>query len=528
MFFENSSSASTSSGNRQASSRYNFESPLNHRNVSFIETYSCEVCCKQYAYKNSLDLHLKYNPFCQQIESILFVPTQESEKPDSVQGLSNFQKIDQISLPHNLRSLDDELQNEQIFSEDSLDSEGTWPQPLVIIIDEDDEKLDFSKTFRPTSIHALPNVINTQISSSSASPEHSKNLPNLRSSEPLPLDGFSSEKCSRDNDVQSSSLHATDNQPSSLPTTTLNLQHADILNNSNCQKNESSFYEEPVKESEQPIVIAENDASDSMQSAKSPNFKMVPSSMQVDNEHCNSSSSKSSTNSKHSQTKATASIHSKSPSKIISSENVPTTSNNAMVTNTNSKPFKCPECKKDFNRKKGLYKHLEVHRKIIRTCQACGKVFNSSSGLHKHKSKNSECKYFLASSLHVRQEQNKPLNGTTPKPPLTGLHLTSGASNATLSNRDLQGPESIANLDMASTSMAKNADSQSFKCPMCPSRFNDQSRLKHHMHVHTTIKPFSCDVCGQKYTNKKSLYVHKKKHAKASPPNDLQTSVSAS
>lgn len=504
MSFENYLFMTASSGKMHASSRHNFDDHVSHRIVSLPEAYCCEVCGKQYVYKASLDMHLEYNPFCQQMEPTLVVPMQESENfiigengssdimdtSDSVQELTNSQNIDPTSLKttHNLLSLDDNPHLSQNEQEESRHSQDAWPQPLVIVLDEDDEKLD-------SAVHALPNVKDTQISSSPASPEHSNNG---RSPKPLTLNGFSTENHIRDNHNQSTP--EGDDQQSSLPTTALSTQQADHFNKSHCQKSGPGSCEEPSAESgEQPIAIDESDATDSTQNTKSPKLEKEPLLTGGDNEQSHHSLPKSPTNSKLGQIKATKPIRSKSPLKNIS----------------NSQPIKCPECKKEFNRKKGLYKHLEIHRRKVRTCEACGKVFNSSSGYQKHRSKNIACKNFVKSSLHVPQEQDKkPLNETSEKPSLTVLPLSSGVSKAkdAVSNGDLQIPESPANPDTASTSATENANPQFFKCPMCPGVFNDQSRLKHHMHVHATTKPFPCDVCGQRYANKKSLSVHKKKH----------------
>lgn len=50
------------------------------------------------------------------------------------------------------------------------------------------------------------------------------------------------------------------------------------------------------------------------------------------------------------------------------------------------------------------------------------------------------------------------------------------------------------------------------KCPVCAKSYVRSSRLRDHMHSHSTIKPFECEVCKKSYSRKNDLKVHMISH----------------
>ena len=244
--------------------------------------------------------------------------------------------------------------------------------------------------------------------------------------------------------------------------------------------------------------------------------------------------------------------------------------NEHIITSTTSdgncvKFYKCPECKKIFQKSHYLKMHMPSHSSLMTCCNVCGKTFANRKSLKFHKKKMhsepvpqgqpenrpsepavsiqevkeedgndadasdygaplimtfkcSKCpKVFLSKGFLVEHESTHvydkpfPCEGCGKKYVIwesLKFHVTMNPQ----CQREAQTQPSSAfqqNTDTTTTVMPNETDDgRTFKCPYCERSFQSFGSMKQHTHVHDSVKRFSCNICGSGYVNKSSLIRH--------------------
>ncbi|XP_044837586.1 zinc finger protein 684-like isoform X3 [Mauremys mutica] len=170
---------------------------------------------------------------------------------------------------------------------------------------------------------------------------------------------------------------------------------------------------------------------------------------------------------------------------------------------TKKKQHECVECRKKFNHKSNLTRHLKLHTgEKPFMCSDCGKTFTRRSHLISHQTTHlgqkpypcCECGDRFTRCSNLISHQRIHLGERPYKCPDCGKSFSS-KSNRTVHQRIHTGVKP-------------------YKCADCGESFIQSSHLVVHQRTHTGERPYTCPDCGKSYKAKVALISHQKVHGR--------------
>ncbi|XP_062847076.1 zinc finger protein 1035 [Trichomycterus rosablanca] len=225
--------------------------------------------------------------------------------------------------------------------------------------------------------------------------------------------------------------------------------------------------------------------------------------------------------------------------------------------------IKCPICKKSFNLRAKMKRHLKSHKDVKPLkCHKCKKLFKYSWNLNRHKR---EClqnyqqiyptltklpgkyscpicsrvfKYTYNVTRHLRQQclkeyahLGKGRVGKRYKCPLCNETFSAAGNrlrhfrNTCLQKNSLwellnqakkgkEEAEESKEKQVSPVSSQKCSNMSSLTCKFCGKCFTSSSALKKHLQWHKGNRPFQCLTCGKAFKKRKHLVAHKNVHGR--------------
>ncbi|XP_015435743.1 PREDICTED: LOW QUALITY PROTEIN: zinc finger protein 2 homolog [Dufourea novaeangliae] len=195
--------------------------------------------------------------------------------------------------------------------------------------------------------------------------------------------------------------------------------------------------------------------------------------------------------------------------------------------------YKCQHCDKIMATKKGLRRHVAIHKPKPEpvTCEICRKVCASQARLvlhqrtHKPKEKvpreylchicskvypsNSSLTYHMRTHTGVKPHVCKTCNSgfTT---------TTSLANHIRIHTGDKPFVCHVCSAAFAVSSafrrhLTRHTGEANYLCKICGKAFKRLSTLKEHTYTHSGEKPYVCKTCGAAYSHSGSLFAHQKR-----------------
>ncbi|XP_020292578.1 zinc finger protein 2-like isoform X2 [Pseudomyrmex gracilis] len=195
--------------------------------------------------------------------------------------------------------------------------------------------------------------------------------------------------------------------------------------------------------------------------------------------------------------------------------------------------YKCQHCDKVMATKKGLRRHVSLHKPKAEpvTCEICRKVCASQARLvlhqRTHKPKEKVPREYLChicskvypsnSSLtyHMRTHTGvKPHVCTTCNSGFTTT--TSLANHIRIHTGDKPFVCHVCSAAFAVSSafrrhLTRHTGEANYVCPTCNKAFKRLSTLKEHTYTHSGEKPYVCKTCSAAYSHSGSLFAHQKR-----------------
>ncbi|XP_041470142.1 zinc finger protein 570-like [Lytechinus variegatus] len=176
--------------------------------------------------------------------------------------------------------------------------------------------------------------------------------------------------------------------------------------------------------------------------------------------------------------------------------------------------FLCSVCKKVFNEKDGLCKHLKFIRRVEKPheCTICSRNFKFRCELKRHlRDHKGEMRHAFSSGDKRIWDMYK-LND------LMAVRM-SGKKRFT---KEKQFQCSFCSKTFTGNSslnrhVKSHMEGKPFQCTDCSMRFLDASALAKHATMHSGEKPFECSICGKRYANKYHFADHMKLHTGERP-----------
>ncbi|XP_034838310.2 oocyte zinc finger protein XlCOF6-like isoform X2 [Maniola hyperantus] len=173
---------------------------------------------------------------------------------------------------------------------------------------------------------------------------------------------------------------------------------------------------------------------------------------------------------------------------------------------TEEKAFTCDICRKMFNRRRVLLKHIKTHTEVKRfTCKTCQYKYNYKSELTRHMMTHTGTKPFSCALCEYKCARKIQLvehlkTHTGMKPFSCTLCEYKSASNSNLVKH-----------------MTTHTGIKPFSCTLCEYKCARKHHLVRHMRTHTGIKTFSCTLCEYKCARNHHLVRHMRTHTGIKP-----------
>ncbi|CAL4226753.1 unnamed protein product [Meganyctiphanes norvegica] len=161
------------------------------------------------------------------------------------------------------------------------------------------------------------------------------------------------------------------------------------------------------------------------------------------------------------------------------------------------KPYKCPECGKDFATKSYFEVHVTTHTsERPYMCEICGKGFMMQSVLNRHLQTHTDDKPFECPECDFKCNQKSNLNN----------HMLTHSSEKPF--KCTQCDYTCKKATLLQHHMVTHSDEKPFACERCDKRFKWTEQLKLHVMTHTGEKPYQCTECPLKFATKDRLKYH--------------------
>ncbi|XP_037955142.1 zinc finger protein 431-like [Teleopsis dalmanni] len=208
-----------------------------------------------------------------------------------------------------------------------------------------------------------------------------------------------------------------------------------------------------------------------------------------------------------------------------------------MNIHTGLRPFKCNLCPKDFASKYTLQTHVKIHSERLRPfeCDECDKTFMHHQNLVQHKKLHTNTKDFVCDICNkafftkhnmefhkVIHTSNRPYNCTT-------CEKSFARRNELRDHERIHTGEKPFKCDICSTSFAQRSNLMSHKksthfnektheCEICHRSFKRRRLLDYHKKAaHTGERPYKCDMCGSGFVYPEHFKKHMRIHSGEKP-----------
>ena len=212
-------------------------------------------------------------------------------------------------------------------------------------------------------------------------------------------------------------------------------------------------------------------------------------------------------------------------------------SNEEHTENTDT-TFDCNQCKETFSKSVQLKRHIVSTHGALKQfeCLRCHKRFNSQNGLnshsgkaHKKENKIKQNKSRKKNKLNLTKTKKEKDDSPSPEDEDgSSSSLTSSSSSRSRSRsrsrwrrHKMDDTDNDNEEEMDSDTMremVENMDGNNLECPQCHKRFTSSKRksgrakLRKHLVVHSTKRPFKCKWCQNTYKRKESLAYHQRRN----------------
>lgn len=189
-----------------------------------------------------------------------------------------------------------------------------------------------------------------------------------------------------------------------------------------------------------------------------------------------------------------------------------------IVTHTDDKTFRCPNCSYSTTKRTGLLIHINyVHlRKFYYVCNTCGKGFNDIVLFKEHDNEHLGLRPFVcivcnkdfaySRYLHTHQVRNHRvmIDGELLPNQCTFCHKIF-SKLVTLEKH------------MTDRHFKNKPHEKKHLCDTCGKGFAQKNKLRVHYRTHTGYKPYSCSYCAKAFTKKDYLVMHERIHSGEKP-----------
>ncbi|XP_038161232.1 zinc finger protein 729 [Cyprinodon tularosa] len=173
------------------------------------------------------------------------------------------------------------------------------------------------------------------------------------------------------------------------------------------------------------------------------------------------------------------------------------------VVKAKGKVFVCELCRKSFNRRFHLMKHMNTHKEQRPfACNQCARKFRNAENLGHHLLRHEEKKYTTYKCQHCEKTFKTKMNLKTHQLVHTDRRpfSCSTCGKGFKTKHNLQAHQAV------------HLAEKPHKCSECGEGFRYAISLQCHRSVHTGEHPYTCVVCGKAFSSRRSLRTHQAVH----------------